>query len=55
MNDCPYRDRGFPNRAAYLESLAEEYEHDIRMVHALASLLGPEEDFDGLVTALEDM
>lgn len=47
-----YTDNGFASRRAYLESLCEEYDRD--KVYTLASLLGPSEDFDGLVTALED-
>lgn len=47
-----YQDNGFENRRAYLDSLAEEYPREI--VYALAGLLGPSEDFDGLVTSLED-
>lgn len=50
MND--YQAMGYANRKAYLESLCEEYDRDT--VYLLASLLGPAEDFDGLVTALED-
>jgi len=47
-----YQELGYENRRAYLESLAQEYPRDA--VFALASMLGPSEDFDGLVTALED-
>ena len=50
MND--YIAQGFKNRRDYLESLAEEYDRD--QVFMLAAMLGPSEDFDGLVTALED-
>lgn len=50
MND--YQANGYANRRAYLEGLAEEYPRET--VFALASMLGPNEDFDGLVTALED-
>jgi hypothetical protein len=50
MND--YQANGYANRRAYLEGLAEEYSRET--VFALASMLGPNEDFDGLVTALED-
>lgn len=50
MND--YTDNGFTSRRAYLESLCEEFDRD--KVYTLAGLLGPSEDFDGLVTALED-
>ena len=49
----PYKDHGYKNRNEYLESLSEEYGED--SVMALAELLGPEEDFDGLVVVLEDM
>ena len=50
MND--YQANGFATRRDYLESLAEEYPRDA--VFALASILGPNEDFDGLITSLED-
>jgi hypothetical protein len=49
-----YQQNGHVSREAYLESLAEDYEVSIRNVHMLADLLGPDEDFDGLVTSLED-
>lgn len=47
-----YQEQGFENRRAYLDSLCEEYPREV--VYALAGLLGPSEDFDGLVTSLED-
>jgi hypothetical protein len=47
-----YTAKGFKNRAAYLDSLCEEYPRSVVM--ALADVLGPNEDFDGLVTELED-
>ena len=50
MND--YQANGPANRRAYPESLCEEYDRTI--VHALASVLGASEDFDGLITTLED-
>ena len=43
-----------PARAAYLESLAIEHGIDLAIVRMIAGLLGPSEDFDGLVTALEE-
>ena len=52
MKPNPYQAHGYENRRAYLESLAEEYPADF--VYALADVLGPNEDFDGLITALED-
>lgn len=47
-----YVSEGYANRREYLESLCEEYPADV--VYMLADLLGPSEDFDGLVTSLED-
>jgi len=50
-----YRDLGYDSREDYLECLAEEYGVDMEVVETLADLLGPNEDFDGLVTMLQDM
>ena len=50
-----YEEYGFKDRAEYLRNLAEEYGVDLERVVALADLLGPNEDFDGLVTAIQDM
>ena len=50
-----YQENGFDNRKAYLIDLAETYGIDVQTVFALASILGSNEDFDGLVTALEDL
>ena len=47
-----YIANGFRDRKDYLESLCEEYPRTI--VYTLASVLGASEDFDGLVTTLED-
>ena len=49
-----YQEHGFETRADYLEDLAETLGVDLRTVEILAELLGPSEDFDGLVTSLED-
>jgi hypothetical protein len=54
MSDI-YQDNGYDNRKQYLESLAEDYGVDVSTVFILADLLGPEEDFDGLVSTLQDM
>ena len=48
----PYTDNGYRSRADYLAQLCDEYPADV--VHTLADLLGETEDFDGLVTMLED-
>ena len=47
-----YQQNGFANRREYLESLCDEYPRDA--VFTLARFLGPNEDFDGLITMLED-
>lgn len=47
-----YTDNGYKNRNDYLNSLAEDYGADI--VYAMADILGPNEDFDGLICELED-
>ena len=52
MKRNPYQAAGFESRREYLESLAEEYPADL--VYALADVLGPGEDFDALITELED-
>lgn len=49
-----YKENGYKNRKEYLESLAEDYGIDYGTVAMLASILGASEDFDGLVSALED-
>jgi hypothetical protein len=49
-----YTENGYESRAHYLRCLAEENDVPLSTVHALASILGPSEDFDGLVTSLED-
>jgi hypothetical protein len=53
MND--YTENGYKDRHDYLTALAENTGVDMETVFTLASLLGPSEDFDGLVTTLEDM
>lgn len=50
-----YTDNGYKDRAEYLSALSEDYGVDIETVEALADLLGEDEDFDGLVSALEDI
>ena len=53
MNE--YTELGYKNRTDYLRSLAEDYAVSYQTVRALADMFGPNEDFDGLVTALEDL
>lgn len=49
-----YKQNGFADRNEYLQSLAEDYDIAVEIVYALAELLGPSEDFDGLVSALDN-
>jgi hypothetical protein len=46
-----YTDNGFANREEYLDSLREDYGG---LVDILTSVLPESEDFDGLITELED-
>jgi hypothetical protein len=49
-----YEEQGFANRKEYLIDLADQYGVDQEDVFMLASVLGPSEDFDGLITSIED-
>ena len=49
-----YQKMGYENRRDYLENLADDFGLPVDYVLILADLLGPSEDFDGLVTSLED-
>lgn len=49
-----YVENGYIDREDYLDSLAEDMCVDYENVRELAALLGESEDFDGLVTAIED-
>ena len=48
-----YIDNGFKNRTEYLNSLRDQYGKDA--VDALLTVLPASEDFDGLITELEDL
>jgi hypothetical protein len=50
-----YQMNGFATRREYLDDLAANVGVDESVVYALADILGPNEDFDGLVTELEDL
>lgn len=50
----PYQEAGYTNRREYLLSLADEYGVDKSVVFDLASVLGKDEDFDALISELED-
>jgi len=47
----PYIANGFADREEYLDSLREEYGG---LVDVMIGILPPSEDFDGLITELED-
>lgn len=49
-----YQENGYASRKEYLKSLADEYGVSIHTVYSCAELLGESEDFDGLLSALED-
>ena len=49
-----YREKGYESRKHYLQCLAEDYDLDYKDVVILAITLGESEDFDGLITSLED-
>ena len=49
-----YQENGYKDRKDYLNSMAEEFDVPITVVLSIANMLGPNEDFDGLVSALED-
>jgi hypothetical protein len=52
--DNIYQANGYTDRADYLNNLADDFGIDFEVVSATAELLGEEEDFDGLVSMLED-
>lgn len=49
-----YRENGYNDREDYLSCIAEDYGLDLEQLRLLAELLGPNEDFDGLIAMLED-
>ena len=49
-----YQEDGAIDRFGYLETLADDHGVEFDVVLTLVDVLGPEEDFDGLVTSLED-
>ena len=54
MDKNIYQENGYANRDDYLNCLSEDYGVPIEDVYSLAEILGENEDFDGLVSALED-
>jgi len=49
-----YHEHDSENRADYLNGLAYDYGVPVHVVFVMADLLGPDEDFDGLISFLED-
>lgn len=54
MNIDVYRNHGYRNRREYLQGVADNYGVTLSVVLTLAATLGPNEDFDALITELED-
>jgi hypothetical protein len=52
--DNVYEMNGYADRQEYLDDLADNMGLDRSIVSALADMLGETEEFDGLVTSLED-
>lgn len=50
-----YQEHGYKDRNDYFHSLADIHGVNVSVVISLSSLLGPDEDFDGLVSALDDL
>lgn len=50
-----YEENGYASRGEYLDAMAEDYGLEKSDVRLLADLLGPNEDFDGLLSGLEEM
>lgn len=50
-----YTEKEYKDRQNYLNSVSDEYGVDINTVNTLADVLGPSEDFDGLISMLQDM
>ncbi len=49
-----YHVMGFKDRSDYLTSLVTEYDIPKKAIFCIANILGSNEDFDGLIVALED-
>jgi hypothetical protein len=54
INSARYNANGYKDREDYLTSLAKDFGIDRSAVNMISDILGPSEDFDGLVSALED-
>ena len=54
MDENIYQQNGYVDRDDYLTCLSEDYGVSIEDVYSLSEMLGENEDFDGLICALED-
>lgn len=54
ISQASYELHGFKDRMEYLESLAYDYGICLADVLIMADMLGPSEDFDGLIMMIED-
>jgi len=54
MDQNIYQANGYESRKHYLQCMSEDYSIPLNVVFSLASILGPSEDMDGLINALED-
>ena len=52
--DNAYIQNGYESRGHYLQCISDDYGVPIETVYSLSDMLGESEDFDGLVSALED-
>lgn len=50
-----YKQNGYKDREDYLRSIADDYGTDMTIVSSMAEILGDDEDFDGLISNLEDI
>jgi len=49
-----YTENGYKDRRDYLEKIADDFGISAGELEAISDVLGPDEDFDGLITSLED-
>jgi len=54
-NLARYQEHGCSSRTEYLQRVSEDYGVALDAVEAVAQLLGPNEDFDGLISMVQDM
>ena len=55
MDENIYQENGYADRDDYLTCLSEDYGVSIDDIYSLSEMLRENEDFDGLVSALEDI